>query len=108
MTAQKLEAIAEQFTNTSPANTVPKEKALHPRYVGMRIFEAPAFGYAPADDDLFKSLKENTETRLNELILPREWMPGAKTVVSFYTMAAENARSMCHVNIKFPSETFVS
>lgn len=49
----------------------------------MKIFDAPLVGYAAADDALFTTFKN--EGVVGPMFLtPEEWLPGAKTVISFF------------------------
>lgn len=108
MTSQKLEAHSEQFTKVSPMNIVPKEKALHPRIAGMTIYQAPIFGYASADDTLFQSLKANPKVFLSDSLLPLEWMPRAKTVISFFLPFTPQVRESNKHDKNWPSHEWLN
>jgi epoxyqueuosine reductase QueG len=77
------EKLVTDYINTAPGNFVPAETALRPELTGMRIFEEPIFGYADAGDSRFAELKK-PEIIGEHLLLPGEWLPGAKTVISAF------------------------
>ena len=52
-------------------------------YIGMRFFEAPILSVGRADDPDFKKLK-NPEVIGEHFILPTEWLPEAKSVISLF------------------------
>lgn len=84
MTNQELILKIENWVAASPANFISAEDAITPELAGMQIYEAPIVGFAAADDPLF------TETFKQEGVIhpayraPEEWLPGAKTVISFF------------------------
>ena len=80
----------EYFGNASE-NFVPSEKALTPELAGMRIFDPPLFGYASADDPYFEELKKPGVIGAH-FMTPGEWLPGAKTVISFFLPMSEKVR----------------
>ncbi|SDF51706.1 epoxyqueuosine reductase [Sporolituus thermophilus] len=74
-----LEDIAKEvnrFALESPLNVVEP-------LGGLRIFDSPLIGIAAADDPLFAELKKETVIGPHHL-LPREWLPAAKTVISYF------------------------
>ena len=56
------------------------------------LFDEPLTGFAAADDDLFKSFK-NPEIIGANYLTPTEWLPSAKTVVSFFLPFSEKVRT---------------
>ena len=102
MIAQQLQTIAEEFTRTSPANIVPEGKALRPNIAGMRIYEEPIFGYASPNDSYLESLK-GSGANMDELLLPCEWMPGAKTLISFFLPFTLQVRNSNKYDMDWPS-----
>ncbi len=83
MDKQDLIKIAEDFVENSEYNYINKEVAISEKVVGMKIFDAPIFGFASADDEYFKSLKEPSAIG-EHFMAPKEWLPEAKTVISFF------------------------
>lgn len=83
MDRASLESAAYRFLERSPLNRVTAEDALRPDLAGMRMFEEPLFGVAAAEDPLFETLREPGIVGPH-LRLPREWLPDARSVVSFF------------------------
>ena len=59
---------------------------------GMKIFEQPLIGFAAAEDPIFKEYKKE-EVIGSLYVLPEEWLPEAKTVISYFLPFSENIRS---------------
>jgi epoxyqueuosine reductase QueG len=86
-----LEEVAAEFLDSS-ANSVCAQKARRPHIAGMRIYEAPLFGFAAADDAYLAGLGNIPEAGIKPL-LPREWLASAQTVISFFLPFSEKIRS---------------
>ncbi len=56
------------------------------------LYEAPLIGFAAADDELFRTYKQPEIIGAN-FLSPTEWLPSAKTVVSFFFPFTEEVRS---------------
>jgi len=91
MTAEKLFAAATEFLRTHKMSVVLEEDALRPDIVGMRIYEDPLFAVGDAADPLFEGLR-SPEVIGEEVMLPNEWLPGAKSVISFFLPFTERVR----------------
>lgn len=71
-----LMVLAEEFAGESPLNRVEE--------LGIaRIYDAPLMGLADALDPLFGKLQEPSVVGEHHL-LPRDWLPEAKTVISYF------------------------
>jgi len=75
--------LIESFRTESGWNHVPGGKALSPELQEMMIFSSAIAGIASADDPAFFLLKRK-EAVGRHFLLPREWLPGACSVVSFF------------------------
>ena len=82
--------MAEKFINDSPGNYIAKEIALYPSCVGMKIFEAPIFAFGAADDDIYMKYKAS-DVIGSHFLSPTEWLPSAKTVLSFFLPYTEKS-----------------
>ncbi|MCR4712693.1 MAG: 4Fe-4S binding protein [Clostridia bacterium] len=71
-------------------NYVKEEEAL-PGCAGLVMFEAPLFGAASADDPLFLTFRE-PQIIGPPFMTPREWLPAAETVLSFFLPFTEEVR----------------
>lgn len=71
------------FIKESKDNYIGEDIAISEDLIGMKIFEEPIFAFASADDDYFKTLKE--EGVIGEhFLLPSQWLPDGRTVISFF------------------------
>jgi len=93
---------AENFVENSKLNYIPEELAISKNLVGMKIFDAPIFGFASADDEYFKLLKEPAVIG-KHFLLPEEWLPGAKTVISFFLPFCEEVKKGNRNHMDWPS-----
>ncbi|MCD8164447.1 MAG: hypothetical protein LUE09_13765 [Synergistaceae bacterium] len=91
MFLEKIAAAAAEFMNGA-VNYVAAEDALRPDLAGMRIYDEPLFGAAAADDPAFAELRR-AEVLHPEAMLPHDWLPGARSVISFFLPFMETVRS---------------
>ena len=78
-----VEAIIVHFVATSPLNRVRERDALRPDLAGMEMFAPPLVGIASADDPLFDALGKPGVIG-PQFRPPGQWLPGARSVVSFF------------------------
>ena len=71
-----IEEAALKYCTNSDLNTVKD-------YNSLKIFDLPIFGIASANDSMFDTLKEETVIG-NHHLSPKEWLPEAKAVVSYF------------------------
>jgi epoxyqueuosine reductase len=79
---------AQHFGNTlrySPVNDANE-------FDNVRMFDAPVVAFASATDPLFDELKKSDVVGPNHMS-PKEWMPDAKTVISYFYPFTEEIRS---------------
>lgn len=80
--ASSLKSALDYYVGNEPANRLPD---------GMKIFEQPLLGFAYAGDPIYKEFtKEGVIGSL--FILPEEWLPEAKTVISYFLPFSEHIR----------------
>ena len=72
------------FVANSHYNFISDEDAIYPHLAGMKIFEDPLVGFASADDELFVTEFKKEGVLHPEYLAPQEWLPGAKTVISYF------------------------
>lgn len=72
------------FAANSKDNYISDEDAIYSHLAGMKIYEAPLIGFARADDELFVTEFKKKGVVHPEYQTPLEWLPGAKTVISFF------------------------
>lgn len=80
------------FTAASPDNLISDEDAIYPYLAGMKIYEAPLVGFACADDELFTTEFKKEGVIHPEYLAPQEWLPGARTVISFFLPFTEEVK----------------
>ncbi|MDR3305052.1 MAG: 4Fe-4S binding protein [Clostridiales Family XIII bacterium] len=80
------------FLDNDVSNHISAEAARKPEYAGIRFFNDPIVGYAAAEDDYIQSLVRNKEANL-DLTQPAEWLPGAKTVISYFLPFTEEIKA---------------
>jgi len=97
-------AVAEKFLDESTTNYVAQEVALRPDLAGMRIFNAPLIAVADAADPLFTQLLA-PEAVGPHARLPEYWVPGARSVISYYLPFASN---VVEANVQAPAAEIAS
>ncbi len=102
MEREDLEQFAGDWIETSQYNFVAEDVALNESIIGMKIFEKPLFAFGSADDNMFSKLK-SPEAVGPHFILPKEWLPGAKTVISFFLPFTDRVIESNICDIKRPS-----
>ena len=107
MTLAELREKLTQAVLDSPDNAVRAEYALRPELVGTPYYGGPLVGCAAADDPLFVQFKADPKIYGSALRLPEEWLPGAKSVVSFFLPFSEEVRSSNTPNLEEPSDQWL-
>lgn len=106
MNKQNLIKIASDFVENSEDNYITNEIAISENVVGMKIFEAPIFGFASIEDEYFKLLKEPSVIG-EHFMLPKEWLPGSKTVISFFLPFSQAVKRGNDREKSWPSEEWL-
>ena len=106
MTRDEIIAGAVQFTVESPGNYISEEAALDPGLAGMKIYDAPIFAFGAADDELFIKYKE-TGVIGSSFMTPNEWLPGAKTVISFFMPFTKRVKKANATNNDWPADEWL-
>ena len=94
MNKDSIHTFLKDFIDTDDSNIIPSGLTKNPHYAGKLMYDEPIAGFASAGDDFFESLKDNKAANV-DLMLPKEWLPGAQTVISVFLpfkewMRAEN------------------
>ncbi|GHT64793.1 (Fe-S)-binding protein [Spirochaetia bacterium] len=97
-----LETALKDFINTNSGNFVGKEIALRPDLAGMRIFAEPLIGFAAAEDPYFAELKKPGIIGPH-FLPPREWLPGAATVISLFLPFTETVKAANRQDMSWPA-----
>lgn len=91
MTREDIVSLAEVFFDHSSFNFISPAVALRPGLANMRIFDRPIWGVASAEDPGFLALKQPGVIGAHAR-LPKEWLPGARSVISFFFPLTEQVR----------------
>lgn len=98
--------LATDLTQNSPVNYVSPEIAISPAYAGMKIFDPPIFAFGSAEDELFTKFK-SPDIIGEHFLSPHEWLPGAKTVISFFLPYTERIRAANSQNCCWPADEWL-
>lgn len=93
MDLQFIEQSVSALLQSSPQNFVKEEESLRPDLIGLQMFEAaPLFCAASAADPMFAELQKPGVIG-PAYPLPTEWLPEAKSVISFFLPFTERVRT---------------
>lgn len=106
MNKQELINMASYFVENSKDNLISKQIAISENVIGMKTFDTPVFGFGAADDEHFKLLKDPSAIGTH-FLLPREWLPEAKTVISFFLPFTETVKAGNRKDRAWPSEEWL-
>ena len=98
--------IASDFVQASEENYISKEVAISEKVVGMKIFDAPIFGFAASDDRCFESFKQPNVIG-EHFMLPKVWLPSAKTIISFFLPFNKLIKAGNALEKEWPSEEWL-
>ena len=102
MTKEELVIKIAEFVANSPNNYVAEEDAIYPKLAGLKLYEAPVIGFASADDELFTIEYKKEGVVHPEYMTPDEWLPGAKTVISFFLPFTQEVKESNRYRIDEP------
>ncbi|MFX4263445.1 4Fe-4S binding protein [Pelotomaculum propionicicum] len=106
MDKQDLIKAAEYFVENSEENYITREIAISENVVELKIYEAPIFAFGAADDECFALLKQQSVIG-EHFLLPKEWLPQAKTVISFFLPFTEAVKKGNKRDMAWPSEEWL-
>lgn len=94
--------MASDFSEQSAENYVSAKAAISENLIGLKMFEAPLLAVGSAADAMFCKLKA-ADAVGEHFLLPDEWLPGAKSVLSFFFPFTEAIRASNGKNKEWPS-----
>ncbi|AKN33737.1 4Fe-4S ferredoxin [Clostridium carboxidivorans P7] len=106
MNKEYLIKIASDFVENSKDNYIADEIAISENVAGMKIFEAPIFAFGASDDEYFTLLKKPSAVG-EHFLLPKEWLPQSKTVISFFLPFSETVKKGNRREKSWPSEEWL-
>ncbi|MBR2879128.1 MAG: epoxyqueuosine reductase [Oscillospiraceae bacterium] len=107
MTLENIKAILERLILESDSNRIPAELALRPELAGMKIFQKSLVGCADASDPIFPEMKADFKAYGDMLRLPCDWLPGAKSVISFFLSYTDEIRVCDRPGSPYPSDEWL-
>ncbi len=102
MDQHELIGMARDYAGRSEMNRVSEQAAPREDIVGMRMYEAPIFGFASANDPMFHELRKENVVG-SHLLLPEQWLPGAKTVIAMFLPATQRVIDSNAADLSEPS-----
>ena len=106
MKKNEIIALAGKFINDATGNYITKEAALHPRCVGLQIFEAPIFAFGAADDEIYMKYKA-PDVIGSQFLSPTEWLPNASTVISFFLPYTDTIKAANRADCLWPADEWL-
>ena len=106
MDKQNLVIMASHFVENCEDNVISKNLALSDTVIGMKMFEAPIFAFGAADDEYYKLLKQPSAIG-EHFLLPQQWLPESKTVISFFLPFTEAVKKGNKRDMSWPSEEWL-
>jgi len=95
-------ALIEELYTSVPGNIITPEIAIDTSLAGLRMFDAPSVRFGSADDPLFNEYKDPKAIGPWHMS-PKEWLPGARTVVSLFFPFSEEVRASNKGSAVWPS-----
>lgn len=87
-----LKSELDAFIVGSSNNYVNMRLALSPSAAGLRMFDEPLIAIGDANDPLFAELQKPDAVG-SQMRLPSDWLPSAKSVISYFLPMSEQVRS---------------
>ncbi len=103
MDKQEMRAICEKLTESVPGNILREEMGIGPEYAGIRMYDPPLVGFGDAEDPLFEEFKKPGVIGPWHMS-PKEWLPGARTVLSFFFPTGKEVRESNRKARQFASD----
>ena len=98
--------IGVDFVHNSMKNYIDEKTALAENLSGLQIYEEPVFAFGDALDPKFAEQK-NAKAVGECFITPEEWLPGAKSVISFFLPFTERVRRSNTADMHNPSQEWL-
>jgi epoxyqueuosine reductase QueG len=106
MDKQDIIKAAAYFVESSKDNYISEQIAISEKVVRMKIFEEPVFAFGSSEDEYFNLLKAPSAIG-RHFLLPKEWLPTSKTVISFFLPFSEAVRKGNGSDMLWPSEEWL-
>ena len=83
--------ISEQLWRDTLGNILVEEMGIRREHIGKRLYDPPLVGFGSADDPLFDAFKKPDVVGPWHMS-PKEWLPDARTVISFFFPTSKEVR----------------
>ncbi|MCC8108323.1 MAG: 4Fe-4S binding protein [Planctomycetes bacterium] len=100
VTCDAIAGLAREFIEQTPLNVISPKIALNDDVVGLRLFEAPVFGFGNPDDDLFADF---AAPAANVVLRPFDWLVGARTIISYFLPFTDRVKEGNSRDLSYPS-----
>ena len=107
ITINKIINSAENFVQNSSGNYISAENAISSEYIGMKIYDSPIFAFGHADDELYSKYK-SPDIIGSHFLTPAEWLPDAKTVISFFLPYTKQIKSANARDYQWPADEWLN
>ncbi len=104
--AEAIRRMIADFVENAPEIKVRPEAALRPELAGMRMYDPPLVGFAAAGDPFFEDMLR-PEIIGDHFVTPSGWLPGAKSVVSWFLPFSDAVIDSNRVDPVFPSDEWL-
>ncbi len=94
---------ASNYLENSEENYISKHIALSEDVVGIRIFDEPVFAFGDVNDVYFEKMKDPSVIG-EHFLLPKQWLPEAKTVISYFLPFSEEIKKSNRQDMIWPSK----
>ncbi len=91
MDKQTIQKMAEELWESVPGNILGGDMDIRPEYAGIAMWDKPLIGFGSAEDPLFDDFKKPGIIGPWHRS-PKEWLPEARTVISFFFPAGPEVR----------------
>ena len=102
MTINELIAKSEDFISSSKGNYIDGKSAPNEDNANLRIFDSPLIGFGSPDDLLYNKFA-SSEVASEDFLLPKQWLSGAKTVVSVFMPYGQAIKKSNAEDFSWPS-----
>lgn len=106
MNKDELNAAVHAYVESSPENYIDKAWAEENELDGIRMYDNPLVGYASAADPLFSEFQKESVVGPH-MLLPRNWVKDAETVVSIFLPLSSEIRSSNRSHTEWPSKAWL-
>lgn len=107
MDRQSFQETCLRYYAASGWNCIPKDKALLTELQAAKIYEEPLMAVANAADSRFLQLQQEHVVG-GHVIPPQEWLPTARSVISFFFPFTQSIRDSNKTDMAYPSKGWLN